>query len=71
MSAKATSLDLSAAFDAHLAETKQHVARLEKVFQVIGKKPRGEECPAIEGIIKEAEELMAKSTTRIRWMPRK
>jgi len=59
MSAKATSPDLAEAFDAHLAETNQHVARLEKVFQVIGKKPQGEECPAIEGIIKEAEELMS------------
>jgi ferritin-like metal-binding protein YciE len=58
MSEKASSPELSEAFDSHLAETEEHVARLKRVFQMIGQKPQGEECPAIEGIIKEAEELM-------------
>ena len=58
MSEKATSPDLSDAFDTHLEETRTHVDRLKQVFEMIGEKPQGEECPAIEGIIKEAEELM-------------
>jgi ferritin-like metal-binding protein YciE len=55
----AQSEDLAKAFDSHLEETKEQVSRLEEVFKVLGKKAEGEECPAIEGILKEAEELMS------------
>ena len=55
---QADSPELVKAFDAHLTETKEHVARLESVFKLLDKKAKGEECPAIEGIVKEAEELM-------------
>jgi ferritin-like metal-binding protein YciE len=55
----AQSKDLAKAFDSHLAETKEQVSRLEQVFKGLGKKAEGEECPAIEGILKEAEELMS------------
>jgi ferritin-like metal-binding protein YciE len=58
MSEKATSSDLSDAFDAHLAETEEHVTRLKQVFELIGQEPQGEECPAIEAIMEEAEKLM-------------
>jgi ferritin-like metal-binding protein YciE len=51
--------ELSKAFQSHLEETKEQVSRLEEVFKILGKKPEGEECPAIEGIIEEAEELMS------------
>jgi ferritin-like metal-binding protein YciE len=50
--------ELARAFESHLAETKEQVTRLEQVFKLLGKKPEGEECPAIEGILEEAEELM-------------
>ena len=50
--------ELVKAFDAHLTETKEHVTRLESVFKLLDKKAKGEGCPAIEGIVKEAEELM-------------
>ena len=39
----------------HLAETKTQVKILQDVFKAIGKKPVGEKCDAIEGLIKEAE----------------
>ena len=55
---KASSADLAHLFEAHLKETKTHVSRLEKVFELIGEDASGEECPAIEGIVKEAEELL-------------
>jgi len=58
MAEKAASADLSDAFDAHLEETMIHVERLKQVFEILGEKPQGDECPAIEGIIEEAEELM-------------
>lgn len=34
------------------------VERLEQVFELIGKAPRGKTCPAIDGIIEEGEEIM-------------
>jgi len=54
----ADSKELARAFEAHLEETKEQITRLEQVFELLGKKPVGEKCPAIEGILKEGEELM-------------
>jgi ferritin-like metal-binding protein YciE len=54
---KATNRDLTAAFKAHLEETERQIARLEQVFQLLGKAPKGTTCPAIDGIIKEANEV--------------
>jgi ferritin-like metal-binding protein YciE len=42
---------------AHLEETKTHVQRLEQVFQMIGAAVKAVDCPAIDGIIKEADEV--------------
>ena len=57
--AKAASCDeLKALIDAHLAETKGQVARLDKIFKLMGLKATAEECPAIEGIVEEAEGLI-------------
>lgn len=58
MSKEAGAAALKKIFDEHLAETKTHAQRLEKVFELIGEKAEGEECPAIEGIVEEAEELL-------------
>ncbi|RVC06978.1 ferritin-like domain-containing protein, partial [Mesorhizobium sp. M7A.F.Ca.AU.002.02.1.1] len=46
------------AFEKHREETKEHVARLEQVFEVIGKKPQGKTCAAIVGITDEGAEIM-------------
>jgi ferritin-like metal-binding protein YciE len=54
---KATNRDLSAAFKTHLGETEKQVKRLEQAFETIGEKPKGTSCPAIDGIIKEANEI--------------
>jgi ferritin-like metal-binding protein YciE len=53
MAKAAQSEDLKAAFEKHEAETEQHVARLEKVFEEINETPRGKTCDAIMGIIEE------------------
>jgi len=54
---KASDASLKQAFQAHLGETKNQVTRLEQVFQMHGVEPKGIDCPAIDGIIEEAEEV--------------
>ena len=54
---KATSPKLKSAFETHLGETRNHVKRLEQVFEMHGSKPESVNCPAIDGIIQEADEV--------------
>jgi ferritin-like metal-binding protein YciE len=54
---RATDSKLKQGFQTHLGETKNHVRRLDQVFQMHGAEPRGVDCPAIDGIIEEAEEI--------------
>ncbi|WP_343631757.1 ferritin-like domain-containing protein [Fluviicola sp.] len=58
MAKKATSSELVAAIEDHLAVTETHVERLEQVFEVIGEKAATKKCEAMDGLITEAEELM-------------
>ncbi|MEQ9636757.1 MAG: ferritin-like domain-containing protein [Devosia marina] len=58
MAKAAVSPDLKAGFEQHQAETEVHVERLEKVFELLGKNPRGKTCDAILGIIEEGKEIM-------------
>jgi len=53
----ATSRDLSSGLRAHKDETEKQIERLEQVFKALGEEPKGVNCPAIDGIIKEADEL--------------
>lgn len=48
---------LKQAFTKHLGETENHVERLGKIFASIGLAPRAKKCPAMEGLLKEADEL--------------
>lgn len=52
---KATNRDLAAGLKAHLEETNSQIERLQKVFQKLGKEPKAADCPAIDGLIKEAD----------------
>lgn len=54
----ATSEDLKLAFNNHLTETTEHVARLEKVFEMMGKKAQSKKCDAMEGILKEGDSII-------------
>jgi ferritin-like metal-binding protein YciE len=54
---KATNRELTTAFKSHLGETEKQIGRLEKVFELLGQKAKGTSCPAIDGIIKEANEI--------------
>jgi ferritin-like metal-binding protein YciE len=58
MIAKATNRDLAAGLKAHLEETNSQIERLQKVFQKLGKEPKAADCPAIDGLIKEADTLV-------------
>jgi ferritin-like metal-binding protein YciE len=58
MAKKASTDELRQAFETHRDETQGQVERLERVFDMIDKTPRGAKCEAILGIIEEAEELM-------------
>ena len=57
MQKAAQSEDLKAAFEKHLGETEGQVERLERVFEIIGEKPKGKTCDAIMGITKEGDEI--------------
>jgi ferritin-like metal-binding protein YciE len=56
---KVTEPQLKQAFQTHLAETKNHVRRLEQVFQMHGEPAKAVTCPAIDGIVDEANEIMS------------
>ena len=56
---KVTDPQLKQAFQTHLAETKNQVRRLEQVFQMHGEPAKAVTCPAIDGIVDEANEIMS------------
>ena len=58
MQKAASSEELVNAFADHLEVTKNHVARLEQVFEILGKKAVGKKCDAMEGITKEGESII-------------
>ena len=58
MAKAATSEELKKAFTDHLAQTKEHVARLEQVFDLLGHKPQAKKCDAMEGITEEGASVI-------------
>jgi ferritin-like metal-binding protein YciE len=58
MAKKASSRKLQQAFTKHQKETEHQVERLEEVFKLLGKRAAGKDCPAIDGILEEGEEVM-------------
>jgi ferritin-like metal-binding protein YciE len=58
MAKAATSDDLRTAFEAHLEETKAHVARLEEAFGLLDEQVRGKHCEGMAGIIEEGKTIM-------------
>ena len=58
---KAKSPDLSEAFRSHLAETENHVTRLEQVFAELGETAKAKTCDGMKGIIAEANEMIGES----------
>jgi ferritin-like metal-binding protein YciE len=58
MAKKASSGELRQAFESHLAQTRGHVERLEKIFQDLALSPGRHKCKAMEGLIEEGSELL-------------
>ncbi|HEY3134368.1 MAG TPA: ferritin-like domain-containing protein [Gemmatimonadaceae bacterium] len=58
MAKAAKDRQLQDAFRAHLRETEQHVARLERICQELGVSPRGKKCVGMEGLIEEGNEMI-------------
>src|SRR5689334_23367114 len=58
MAKAASSDELREAFENHLAETENQVARLEKIGKIIGKSMTGKKCAAMEGLLEEGKEIM-------------
>ena len=56
MISKATDPQLRQGFETHLRETENQILRLERVFKMHGHEPKAVDCPAIDGIIEEADE---------------
>lgn len=54
---KATNRDLTTGLKNHLKETENQVERLDQVFRKLGQEPKGVKCPAIDGLIEEADKV--------------
>ena len=57
MIAKASDAELKKGFSMHLKQTKGQIKRLDRAFKSLKQSPKGTRCPAIDGIIAEAEEI--------------
>ena len=58
MKKAATSPELQEAFEFHLAQTQEHVGRLEKVFELLEEKAQAKKCDAMEGLVEEGESII-------------
>src|SRR6201992_193340 len=61
---KASDPRLKRGFRTHLDETQNHIARLEEVFRMHGSEVEGIDCPAIDGIIEEADDVVGEVDDR-------
>jgi ferritin-like metal-binding protein YciE len=61
MAKAATHDDLRSAFEAHLIETHHHAELCEQIFEMFGQEAKSKKCPAILGIIDEAEGLISEN----------
>jgi ferritin-like metal-binding protein YciE len=59
MAKASTSAGLRAGFEEHLEQTKEHVARLEKIFKTLGETAGGKKCKGMAGLIEEGAEMIA------------
>ena len=53
-----TTASLRTAFENHLEQTHEHVARLEQIFEMLGTSPKGKKCKGMEGLLAEGSEML-------------
>lgn len=58
MAKNATTKSLSDTIESHMTETEGQIERLEKVFELAGKKASGKKCEAMAGLLKEGEDIL-------------
>lgn len=58
MKKAATTEELQNAIEEHLGQTKEHVSRIEHVFELLGKKAQAKKCEAMEGLVKEGDSIV-------------
>src|SRR5882762_5456495 len=56
MAKAASSEELRAGFEEHLEQTKGHVQRLDKIFEILDESPKGKKCKGMEGLVEEGSE---------------
>jgi ferritin-like metal-binding protein YciE len=54
----ATTPELKKAFESHLKETEGQIERLDRVFEILGKSPRGKTCAGMKGVLEEGAEML-------------
>src|SRR5580704_14444616 len=54
----ADSDELRQGFEEHLEQTKEHVARLEQIFEMLDESPKGKKCAGMEGLVEEGSEVL-------------
>jgi len=67
---KASDAELKKGFQTHLKQTRGQIKRLDRAFKTLGVKPEATKCPAIDGIIDEANEIASEVEDRWCSMPR-
>lgn len=58
MAKNASDEGLKSALTEHLEVTQNQIMRLEQVFEALGEKAQAKKCEAMDGLIKESEEIM-------------
>jgi ferritin-like metal-binding protein YciE len=61
VAAEVSNEELKEALENHLSETEEQVSRLEQVFEVLGEEAEGKKCEAMQGLIKESEEIISET----------
>jgi ferritin-like metal-binding protein YciE len=61
MAKAASSDELRQGFEDHLEQTKEHVQRLEQIFEALDESPKGKKCAGMEGLVKEGSEVMGEA----------
>lgn len=61
VASKVVNEELKEAIENHIDETTEQISRLEQVFETLGEKAEGKKCEAMQGLIKESEEIISET----------
>jgi ferritin-like metal-binding protein YciE len=54
---------LKQGFEEHLEQTREHITRLEEIFEELDEKPTGKKCAAMAGLVEEGSETIGEDAT--------